>query len=129
MCWLDTKAKAGETPLDVAAYQGPAAIGELLLKKGAEISSLHAAAYVGNKDKAQAFLSESIDVNSKNPLTKGTALHSAAAADRKAMVEFLIANGADVNATDKRGRTALDLAKESGLTEIVELLEKHRIKE
>jgi ankyrin repeat protein len=126
---VNAKAKAGETPLDVAAYQGPTAIGELLLKKGAEISSLQAAAFVGDLAKVRAFINNGIDVNSKNAMTKGTALHSAAAADRKEIVEFLINCGSDVDIKDKMGRTALDLAKENVHTEIVELLRKHGAKE
>ncbi len=45
------------------------------------------------------------------------------------MVELLVANGADINAKDKKRRTVFSLAKEKGHTEIVELLRKHGAKE
>ena len=40
----------------------------------------------------------------------GTPLHSATANDHKEIVELLIAEGADVNAKDNKGRTPLDWA-------------------
>jgi cytohesin len=127
---VNARSNTGETPLDVvAAFGGPPATGELLVAKGAEVSSLHAAAYVGDLAKVKAFIDEGIDVNSKNPWTRGTTLHSAATAGRKEIVEFLIGCGADVDVTDRRGRTALDLAQKAEHTEIVELLRKHGAKE
>ena len=38
-------------------------------------------------------------------------------------------NGADINTKNKDGYTALDLARDKGHTEIVELLKKHGAKE
>jgi ankyrin repeat protein len=45
------------------------------------------------------------------------------------MVELLIANGANINATTNKGHVPLWYAKEKGHTEIVELLRKHGAKE
>ena len=57
-------------------------------------------------------MADGTDVNAKSKRQSGTPLHAAASADRKEMVEFLIANGADVNAKMKDGRTPLDAAIE-----------------
>ena len=45
------------------------------------------------------------------------------------LTELLIAKGANINAKNNAGRTPLDLAKQRGNTEIVELLCKRGAKE
>ena len=51
---------------------------------------------------------------SANVVPNQTALHIAAQHGFTAFVEFLAKNGADLNAKDANGRTALDLAKGGG---------------
>ena len=53
-------------------------------------------------------------------------LHEAAVYGPKEMVELLIANGADVNAVDLLGRTALIMASYRGNLPIVKLLIDHK---
>jgi len=120
----DVKAKSntGETPLDVAAYGASAAIGELLAAKGAEVTSLAAAAYMGDIDKVKAFLDEGIDVNQKTGMIQGTALHSAAAGGHQEVVGFLISKGSDVGAQNRAGQTPLHIAAQAGHLEVVQLL-------
>ena len=126
---LNGKSSTGETPLDIAAYGVSPAIGELLLEKGAEISSLRAAAFVGDLAKVQTFIQEGVDVNQKSGMIEGTALHAAAASGYKEIVEFLISKGADVNTQNRGGLTPLNLAQSADHTEIVELLKQHGAKE
>lgn len=45
------------------------------------------------------------------------------------VVEVLLAKGADLHAKDKKGRTPLSSAKETGDQQIVELLQKYGAKE
>jgi beta-lactamase regulating signal transducer with metallopeptidase domain len=56
-------------------------------------------------------------------------LHKAVADGNIERVKTIIAQGIDINARDKEGRTALALAKEKDYKEIVELLRKHEAKE
>jgi len=119
---VNAKSNAGETPLDVAAYGVSASIGEMLVAKGAEVSSLHTAAYMGDLSKVEAFTEEGADVNQKKGMIESTALHAAAAAGRKEVVEFLISKGSDVNAQNRTGQTPLHLAAGADSLEIAQLL-------
>ena len=118
---VNIESKAGETPLDVAAYGFSAAIGEMLVARGAEVSSLHAATFVGDLSKAKAFVDGGVDVNKKNGMG-GTALHSAAAGGHSEVATFLIDKKADVNAQTRGGQTPLHVAAEAGHQDVVELL-------
>ena len=63
--------------------------------------SLHDAAWNGNVDEIQKQLKEGADVNIKRDQT--TLGHIAALKKNKGMMKLLIANGVDLNATDKNG--------------------------
>ena len=52
-----------------------------------------------------------------------TALMKAAGEGHSAIVEQLVAAGADLNRQDQYGRTALEIAEENNYAEIVDLLE------
>ena len=69
------------------------------------------------------------DVNAKDDQFGWTALMYAATNGHTTVVEVLLDKGADVNATDTKGRTALMLAVQNGRPEIVQLLEKAAAKE
>ena len=69
---------------------------------------------------------ENESVNDRNRYDdNNTALMVAAYKGHFKVVEFLVDNGADVNARDKRGRTPLTLALENGYTDVVKYLKKH----
>jgi len=52
-----------------------------------------------------------------------TPLHFAAAsATRLVIVKLLVARGADIQIQDVQGQTALDIAREAGYTDIVDVL-------
>jgi ankyrin repeat protein len=114
----NAKGKAGETPLDFASYPG---IARLLIEKGAELSSLQSAAFIGDLDKVKALIDEGTDVNKKDTVGV-TALHAAVAGGHKDMTEFLILKGADVSTSAMDGQTPLHWAADKGRRDIVELL-------
>jgi len=118
---VNAKNNDGKTPLDLAVTRNRPAIGELLVAKGAVISSLHAAAFVGDLAKVKAFIDEGVEVNKKNDMG-GTALHSAAAGGHKKTAEFLIDKKSEVNAQMRGGQTPLHMAAEGGHLDVAELL-------
>ena len=66
------------------------------------------------------------DVNAKDDFIGMTILQSAALGGQKEIVEFLIAEGADVNAMGRTFLTPLDTALKASLNkEIADLLRKH----
>jgi pectate lyase len=135
--WDDSHLK---TALQRAAISGHKDIVEFLLAKGARIdahedwpggTALDYAAEKGHKEIVEHLIANGADVNAKRTgYPQGdTPLHSAVRAGHKDIVGSLITKGADVNAEDKWGRTPLQVAKDKGHTEIVELLRKHGAKE
>ena len=123
---VNGKCNTGETPLDVAAIWGVSTeMAELLVAKGAEVSSLHTAAFMGDLPKVRALITKGVEVDKKSGMIAVTALHSAAAAGHKEMVEFLISKGSDVNAQNRPGRTPLHMAAQKGHLDVVQLLLKN----
>lgn len=87
-------------------------------------NSIRDAAQRGDIGSARKFLQRGIKIDERNHNGE-TALHWAIEGNNKPMVEFLIANGADVNAKNDRGHTPLLWADGYVRTEIAALLRKH----
>jgi len=95
---------------------------EILVANGAQVSSIHQAAYKGDLEKVKEYLKQDVDVNIKGPENR-TALHFAARAGQMDVVKLLLAEGAVVNAKAENGVTPLHAAIESGdQTDIAKLL-------
>jgi len=95
---LESHSTDGWTPLHLAAFFGAQELAEALLAKGAEIDS-----------------------RSTNNM-QNTPLHAAVAGRRGAIVKFLLERGANANARQTGGWTALQGAAQAGDREMVETL-------
>ncbi len=87
---------------------------------------LHLAAFFGRKDTAIALieLGAIVDSRSTNSM-KNTPLHAATAGRKAELVDLLLDKGADVNATQTGGWTALHAAAQSGDLGMVQSLIAH----
>ena len=139
------------TPLHAAASGGYAMLVELLLKNGAKVNvingsgltPLHLAVMGAHKAIVEILAANKADINAKaspeQPFTivgtnnqrinisQGiTPLHFAIKMNYPEIVEFLLANGANVNTATENGWTPLHIAADSILKKMVETLLKHK---
>ena len=88
--------------------------------------SVHIYAQEGDIAAVKQHFAAGTDVNAKDDFMGMTILQSAALGGQKEIVEFLIAEGADVNAMGRTFLTPLDTALKASLNkEIADLLRKH----
>ncbi|KAL6614239.1 hypothetical protein ACP70R_036509 [Stipagrostis hirtigluma subsp. patula] len=84
-------------------------------------AALHAAAARGDSGEVRRLGPEALGARDREGRT---ALHAAAAAGEAEAVAALVDMGADTAAADARGRTPLDVAREKGYQEVVDVLER-----
>jgi ankyrin repeat protein/beta-lactamase regulating signal transducer with metallopeptidase domain len=120
----------GRTPIDLAitlGYRGEAsrAVAVFLVRKGADVSPMHWAAFTGDLEQLKELLGRGMGANAKEDRMGATPLFFAAAGGQKDAVDLLLAEGAEVNAKAGRGAPPLlplQLAIKSGEIDVVELL-------
>lgn len=95
---VDGRAGDGQTALCIAASEGYRTLTAALVEAGA-------------------------DLNLPNSQTSFTPLHSAVHAGHKEVVRVLVAAGADLSATNRRKKTALQLALSRKYTEIAQVIQ------
>jgi hypothetical protein len=83
---------------------------------------IHDAARAGNLEKIKALLKENPDLVFSKDNQSLTPLHKAAFHGHKDVADFLLASGAEVNATNAAGWTPLHLAAIKGKKDVAELL-------
>jgi cytohesin len=120
---VNAKTARGETPVHLAVVQNRRDTVKLLISKGAEVSTIQLAAYLGDLAKVKSFIEKGVSVNTQEGYWP-TPLQAAAATGQREVAEFLIREGALVNAeaVAQGGTTALHYAALGGSKEVVELL-------
>jgi ankyrin repeat protein len=127
-------APLGSSPLmHDAALKGHVDVIEVLLAHQADVNSrdaqgatpLHDAALSGQLAAAEFLLDHGAETDARDSENGATPLHRAASWGRRDVVELLLKHGADRTIRDKSGHTALDLASESGQTEVMAVLKRN----
>jgi len=145
----DTVYNTALTPLMNAAYNGQKEVVELLIANGADVNAksvggnnegstaLMFAAQAGQKEVVELLIAKGADVNARStdgetplmyavqcagvfhPDVFGVRSYAKNLAIQKATMKVLIANGADVNARDNKGKTAADWAPGADIKEML----------
>lgn len=132
----------GKTPLHSAVFRGGRDMVERLLDRNADVNKkdikestpLHEAVSGLRKDVAELLLVKGADIDAVSE--RGTPLHvleysfsdSDMKQERLALVEFLIAKGADLNVKDREGVTVLQRALDHSHKDLVKILKAHGAK-
>jgi ankyrin repeat protein len=127
-----TTSDDGFTALHYAAYFGTADVARLLIAAGADVAApatnamkvqpLHSAAASRSTDTSRLLLGAGAPPDAQQ--TGGyTAMHEAALHGDEALVHLLLEHGGDPGVRNDDGRSAIDLARENGHTDIADQLE------
>ena len=116
---INAENNIGQTPLDRAELFNKAETAKLLINHGAK-RGLFSSVSSGDTEEVKRRISQGAEVNAIR--IGQSLLHIACQSGNKKIVELLINSGADVNVSNRRGLTPLDIAERDGQTEIIELL-------
>lgn len=125
---VSAKDGRGSSPLLLATYLNNMPATRLLVEAGADLNldagtgtPLMGVCFKGYPEIAAYLIKAGADVNAVNPKA-GTALSFAAMFNRVALVDLLLAHGADPSLKDAQGLTAADHATRQGFNEMAERL-------
>ena len=125
---LQHPAGLSETPISIAIGKGRREMTELLLEHDADVTAgsdakpLDRAVAKQDKELAARLIKLGADVNAKSGTWVSPPIHWPARQGHPEMVAWLLERGADPNATDRDGKTALHFAAEAGDVEAISAL-------
>jgi ankyrin repeat protein len=125
---IHARDELGNTPLMAAAMNADAAVLELLLKAGADVNATNKAGATSLmraatfEDKARMLVAKGADVKARSRLDNTALILAARKVGNSGTVRLLLDQGAEPNATNVFGATALMAAAAAGDTDTVRVL-------
>lgn len=130
---VNDTSNSGWTPLHYAAFSGELEVAKLLVAKGANVRAenaygqkpidlIHYSKDDGYKGVMELLLDKGKGKVNDTDKDGCTLLRYAVIIGNLEAIKFLIDKGANIHAKDNEGRTPLDLAREGGNTEVVNML-------
>jgi len=128
---VDQRDKYYKTPLMIACLEGHIEMVKFLIEHNADVnakdnfkwSPLHFACHAGQLDIVQFLLDKGAELDAQTT-NSGTPLMRAIESSREGVVSFLIGKGAKIRMENKKGQTALDIAKAYADPRIVAIVQK-----
>ncbi|XP_032231944.1 ankyrin repeat and EF-hand domain-containing protein 1 isoform X2 [Nematostella vectensis] len=128
---IDQRDKYYKTPLMAACAHGNLDMARFLIDLGADINCrdnfkwtpLHHACHSGQLDLVTMLLDRGAELDAQT-INGGTPIMRAVESSREGVVEYLIAKGAKIQLTNKKGHTALDIAKAYADPRVVAMVQK-----
>ncbi|XP_020915725.1 ankyrin repeat and EF-hand domain-containing protein 1 [Exaiptasia diaphana] len=128
---VDQRDKYYKTPLMAACAHGNLDMAQFLLDLGAEVNGkdnfkwtpLHHACHSGQLELVKLLLERGAELDAQT-INGGTPIMRAIESSREDVVEFLIAKGAKIQLPNKKGHTALDVAKAYSDPRVVAMVQK-----
>jgi ankyrin repeat protein/L-ascorbate metabolism protein UlaG (beta-lactamase superfamily) len=133
---VNIKGPEGATPLFTAVSMGNREVASALAESGADVNAAGDGSLTpfifavkkGQDDLVRIFLNKNADRESRDPWTGKTALHEAALRGYTSIVEDLLRAGAEKNARDLNGHTALSYAQKYGHRDTADVLARNDVK-
>jgi len=127
-------ASAPKTPLHLAAEKEYPEIAKLLLENKANPNRrdrsgktpIYYTTYKGNIHTMNVLIDHGVNVNQK--IREGTLLHLASERGQTAVVQILLANEANLNKRNSKGKTALEVAMANGNQKAADLITRETVK-
>ncbi len=124
---LDARSRNGDTSLMLAAYKKDLPTAQALIDKGADINhpgwtALHYGAATGSLQIVRLLLDHDAYIDAESP-NKTTPLMMAARGGYRDVAEYLLSQGADLQAKNELGLTAVDFARAQARSALADFLD------